>query len=77
MFLGVFTFVQLTVLSTHQDRQQQCHVAPAEYGEEDGVHHEVDIGGGQWREQVDHATKDQVGLVVVVLMEIVTVCQPA
>lgn len=63
--------------STYQNRQQQSHVASTEYGEEDSVNHQQDVGGCKWGEQVDHATEDQVGLVVVVFMEQVPVCDPA
>lgn len=62
---------------SYQNRQQQSHVSSTEDGEEDGVDHQQDVGGGQRGEQVDEATEDQVGLVVVVLMEEVPVRHPA
>ena len=61
----------------HQNRQQQGHVAATEDGKEDGVDHEQEVGVCEWRQQVDQATEDQVGFVVVVFMKQVPVCQPA
>lgn len=63
--------------SPHKNRQQQSHVATAEDGKEDSVDHQQDVGGCQWREQVDQATEDQVSFVVVVFMKQVPVCHPA
>lgn len=62
---------------SYEHRQQQGHVSSAEDGEEDGVDHQQDVGGGQRGEQVDEAAQDQVGLVVVVLVEQVPVRHPA
>lgn len=63
--------------SPYENRQQQGHVSTAEDCKEDSVNHQQDVGGGQRGEQVDEATEDQVGLVVVVVMEQVPVCHPA
>lgn len=62
---------------SYQNGQQQSHVSAAEDGEEDGVHHQKDVGGGQRGEQVDQAAEDQVSLVVVVFVEQVPVRHPA
>lgn len=63
--------------STHQDWQEQSHVSPTKGGKEHGIDHELDVGGGERREQVDDTAQDQVGFVVVVLMHQVLVCHPA
>lgn len=63
--------------SPYQNGQQQSHVSTTEDGKEDSVNHQQDVGGCQWGEQIDQATEDQVGLVIVVFMEQVPVCQPA
>lgn len=64
-------------LSPYQHRQQQGHVAATEDGEEHGVNHQQDVGGGQRGEQVDQAAEDQVGFVVVVFVEEIPVRHPA
>lgn len=64
-------------LNTHQDRQEQSHVTSTEDGKEHSIDHELGIWGGKGREQVDNPAQDQIGLVVVVLMDQVPVCHPA
>lgn len=63
--------------SPYQNRQQQSHVSTTEDGKKHSVHHQQDVGGGQRGQQVDQATEDQVGFMVVVFVEEVPVRHPA
>lgn len=76
-FILYFNGSQQFHWGSHQHGQQQGHVSSTEDGEEDGVDHQQDVGGGQRGQQVDEAAQDQVSLVVVVLVEQVPVRHPA
>lgn len=72
----VTVFVLLKWFS-YQNGEQQSHVSTTEDGKKHSVHHQQDVGSGQRGQQVDEATEDQVGFMIVVFVEEVPVCHPA